>query len=295
MVIEERSLKYRIIDAFIYIVLALLALSCLLPFVHVLSISLSSSSAVAADAVGLLPVGFHVQNYEYILQNRDFLNSFGVSIVRVLLGVVTTLLLVTVTAYPLSLDRVYMPGRTAYKVLMLVGMLFGVGLIPTFLTYRNLGLLDSFLVLLLPPAINIFFIIIMINFFRGIPAELSEAAWLDGASHWDVLARVYIPISKPALATIALFAAVGHWNSWFDGILYISQADRWPLQSFLYALVSTRQINWQSATGVRDFLEATPEGLSAALIFVAAVPILLVYPFLQRYFITGLTLGSVKE
>lgn len=293
--IEERSLTYRLIDIAIWTILALLALSCVLPFIHVLSISLSSSSAVAADAVGLLPVGFHLENYAYILQNRDFLNSFGVSIVRVVLGVVTTLVLVGVTAYPLSLDRVYMPGRTVFKVLMLVGMLFGVGLIPTFLSYRNLGLLNSFLVLILPLAINIFYIIIMINFFRGIPYELAEAAWLDGATHWDVLFRVYVPISKPAFATIALFAAVGHWNSWFDGIIYLSQSDRWPLQSFLYALVSTRQINWQSATGVRDFIEATPEGLSAALIFVAAVPILLVYPFLQRYFITGLTLGSVKE
>jgi len=293
--IEERSLTYRIIDIVIWVILAVLALSCLLPFVHVFSVSLSSSSAIAADAVGLLPVGFHLENYTYIMQNRDFLNSFGVSIVRVLLGVTTTLALVTVTAYPLSLDRIYMPGRTVFKVLMLIGMLFGVGLIPTFLSYRNLGLLNSFLVLILPPAINIFYIIIMVNFFRGIPYELAEAAWLDGASHWDVLLRIYIPISKPALATIALFAAVGHWNSWFDGILFLNQADRWPLQSFLYALVSTRQINWQSATGVRDFMEATPEGLSAALIFVAAVPILLVYPFLQRYFITGLTLGSVKE
>ncbi len=293
--IEDRSLTYRIVDIFIWIVLALLALSCVLPFIHVLSVSFSNSSAIAADAVGLWPVGFQLENYQYILQNRDFINSFGVSIVRVFLGVFSTLLLVTVTAYPLSLDRIYMPGRTVFKVLMLVGLLFGVGLIPTFLSYRNLGLLNSFLVLILPLAINIFYIIIMINFFRGIPYELAEAAWLDGASHWNVLYRIYIPISKPAMATIALFAAVGHWNSWFDGIIYLNQADRWPLQSFLYALVSTRQINWQSATGVRDFMEATPEGLSAALIFVAAVPILLVYPFLQRYFITGLTLGSVKE
>jgi putative aldouronate transport system permease protein len=293
--IEERSLTYRLIDVFIYIVLALLALSCLLPFMHVLALSMSSKAAVSSDAVVFTPIGFNLDNYEFILQNRQFLNSFGVSMVRVIVGVITTILLVVVTAYPLSLDRIHMPGRLAFKVVMLFGLLFGVGLIPIFLTYRNLGLLDNFLVLILPPAINIFYIIVMINFFRGIPSELSEAAWMDGATHLDVLFRIYLPISKPALATVALFAAVGHWNSWFDGILFISQADRWPLQSFLYSLVSTRQINWNSAAGVQQFIEATPEGLSAALIFVAAIPILLVYPFLQRYFVTGLTLGSVKE
>ena len=293
--IEERSLKYLITDIFIWVVLGLLALSCLLPFIHVLALSLSSRPAVSADAVGLIPVGFNLDNYAFILRNDQFLKSFGISVVRVLAGVATTLVIVVLTAYPLSLDRVHMPGRTVFKVFMLFLLLFSGGLIPTFLAYRTLGLIDSFLVLILPLAINIFYIIIMINFFRGIPYELAEAAWLDGASHIDVLFRIYLPVSLPALATISLFAAVTHWNSWFDGIVYLRQVSDWPLQSFLYSLVTTRQINWQSAAGSLEFMNATPEGLSAALIFVAAVPILLVYPFLQRYFVTGLTLGSVKS
>ena len=293
--IEERNPMNLIIDIFIWVVLALLALSCLLPFIHVLALSLSSRPAVSADAVGLLPVGFNLDNYAFILRNDQFLQSFIISVVRVLVGVGTTLVIVVLTAYPLSLDRIHMPGRTAFKVFMLFLLLFSGGLIPTFLAYRTLGLVDNFLVLILPLAINIFYIIIMINFFRGIPYELAEAAWLDGGSHMDVLFRIYLPVSLPALATISLFSAVTHWNSWFDGIVYLRQVSDWPLQSFLYSLVSTRQINWQSAAGSLEFMNATPEGLSAALIFVAAIPILLVYPFLQRYFVTGLTLGSVKS
>ncbi|HLV37228.1 MAG TPA: carbohydrate ABC transporter permease [Spirillospora sp.] len=293
--VEDRTLANRIVDIVIWVVLGLLALSCILPFFHVVAVSLSGRAAVSAKLVGLLPVNMNFDNYAYILGNNQFLGSFGISVARVVVGVVVTLLLVVITAYPLSLDRIHMPGRLAFKIFMLVMLLFSGGLIPTFLAYRSLGLLNNFLVLILPPALNVFYTIIMINFFRGIPYELAEAAWLDGASHIDVLFRVYLPISLPAMATIALFTAVSHWNSWFDGIVYISNIDQWPLQSFLYSLVSTRRIEWQSASGSLDFQNATPEGLSAALIVVAAVPILMIYPFLQRYFVTGLTLGSVKQ
>ncbi|MAS37817.1 MAG: ABC transporter permease [Anaerolineaceae bacterium] len=293
--IEDRTLVSRIIDVFIWIILGLLALSCILPFFHVVAVSLSGRAAVSAKLVGMLPVNMNFDNYAYILGNSQFLGSFSISVARVLVGVVITLLLVAITAYPLSLDRIRMPGRLAFKIFMLVMLLFSGGLIPTFLAYRSLGLLNNFLVLILPMALNVFYTIIMINFFRGIPYELAEAAWLDGASHMNVLFRVYLPISLPALATIALFTAVSHWNSWFDGIVYISNIEQWPLQSFLYSLVSTRRIEWQSASGSLDFQNATPEGLSSALIVVAAVPILMIYPLLQRYFVTGLTLGSVKQ
>jgi putative aldouronate transport system permease protein len=189
-----------------------------------------------------------------------------------------------------------MPGRTAFKVILLVGLLFSGGLIPTYLAVSSLGLLNNFLVLILPIALNIFYVVLLINFFRGSPRDLVEAAEIDGASHLDVLLRIFLPVSLPSLATITLFAAVTHWNSWFDGILYLSRSDMWPLQSLLYSLVSTRQLQWATGggAGALQFVNASPEGLTAALIFFASVPILLVYPFLQRYFVTGLTLGSVK-
>jgi putative aldouronate transport system permease protein len=189
-----------------------------------------------------------------------------------------------------------MPGRTAFKLVMLFGMLFSAGLIPYFLSMRNLGLLDNFMVLILPPALNIFYTIVMINFFRGILSELADAAFVDGASHFDVLCRIYVPISLPSLATITVFSAVQHWNAWFDGILFLRQASMWPLQSLAYQKVTMRQVEWISKVGFQttDFFQITPQGLSAAFVMFAAVPIMLVYPFLQRYFLTGLTLGSVK-
>jgi len=295
--IGERNFGNLVIDIFIYIVLFVIGISSVLPFMHVVSVSLSESSAVASNAVGILPVGLHLDNYQYLINNQDFFRTLFNSVVRVGVGVAATILLVLLTAYPLSLDHTPMPGRTAYKIFMLVGLLFTGGLIPTFITYGNLGLLNNFWVLIFPVIINVFFIIIMLNFMRGIPRELSEAAWLDGASHFGVLFRIYVPISKPAIATIVLFAAVTHWNSWFDGLVFMQKVEDWPLQTWLYSLVTTRQIQWQAANSSAslDIQNATPDGLAAALIVLAALPIMLVYPFLQRYFVTGLTLGSVKS
>ena len=300
--IRDRSLSSRIVDGVLYLILTLLALACLLPFWHLLAKSFSERMAVMADIVSLWPIGFNTENYAFILDNRQFLGSFGVSTVRVLLGVVLTLLITVVTAYPLSRDRIHMPGRTVIKVLFLIGMLFSAGLIPTFLAIRNLGLYNNFLVLVVPGALSIFNTIVVMNFFRGIPVELEEAALLDGATHLDILFRVFLPVSLPVLATVTLFTAVGHWNSWFDGIVFLSKSESWPLQSFMYTVVTSRMLEWQTSNiGVQDasraaqsFANATPQGLVSAMIFVASFPIILVYPFLQRYFVTGLTIGSVK-
>jgi putative aldouronate transport system permease protein len=295
--VGERNLAYRIAQGSIYALLALLALATLLPFIHLISVSLSSMAAVDAGIVGIWPVRPHFNNYAFVFQDNQVFRSLSTSVVRVLLGVGLNLLVITLTAYPLSLDRVHMPGRTAFKLVMLFGMLFSGGLIPYFLSMRNLGLLDNFMVLVLPPALNIFYAIVMINFFRGIPSELAEAAFMDGASHLDVLRRIYIPISLPSLATITVFSAVQHWNAWFDGILFLRQVTTWPLQSLAYQKVTMRQVEWIAKVGFQstDFLDITPQGLSSAFVMFAAVPIMLVYPFLQRYFLTGLTLGALKE
>jgi putative aldouronate transport system permease protein len=302
--VRDRSLSYRIVDWVLSAILIFMALSCLLPFVHLLAKSFSERAAVTADIVSLWPIGFNIENYAYILNDRQFLGSFGVSTARVLLGVVLTLLITVVTAYPLSRDRIHMPGRTFIKVLFLVGMLFSAGLIPYFLAVRNLGLYNNFLVLVVPGALSIFNTIVVMNFFRGIPVELEEAAILDGATHLDILFRVFIPVSLPVLATITLFTAVGHWNSWFDGIVFLSKSESWPLQSFMYTVITSRMLEWQTsniggstqdaARSAQSFMNATPQGLVAAMIFIASFPIMMVYPFLQRYFVTGLTIGSVK-
>ena len=305
--IQERHLGDAIADVMIHIVLAVLAITCLLPFLNLLATSLSSLSAIQAGKVGLWPVGFQLDNYAYSLADPRLLNSLRISIMRVVFGVLLTLAVTSITAYPLSHDHIYLPGRDLFKGIMLFFSLFSGGLIPTFMAYKSLGLLDNFAVLVVPVAFSIFSTIILINFFRGLPREMSESALLDGANEFDVLRWIYIPLSKPALATLALFSAVHHWNSWFDGIVYMRHSENWPLQSLIYVRVITRQLQWESASGrgasggsgsaelLRLFEDATPEGLAAAMIAFAAIPIILVYPFVQRYFVTGLTLGSLKE
>lgn len=295
----KASLSDRIVDAILYTVLLFLALACLMPFIHVAALSLSSQGAIAKRQVILWPIGMHLQNYEFIMADRLFINSFGVSVLRVIVGVSLGLLVTAITAYPLSRDHLHMPGRTVFKLLLLFGMMFSGGLIPYFLALRDLGLLNTFWVLIIPLALNIFHVILVINFFRGIPQELWEAAVLDGANHLQVLFQVFLPISTPVLATVTLFSAVLHWNSWFDGVIFLKEAVQWPLQSYLYSKVTTRTLQWQTATSAeiagQVFQEATPEGLATAMILIATIPILIIYPMLQRYFVTGLTLGSVKE
>ncbi|MBM4029445.1 MAG: carbohydrate ABC transporter permease, partial [Planctomycetes bacterium] len=282
--IEERHLGDVIADVIIHVILVLLSISCLLPFLNVLATSLSSVTAIQAGKVSLWPVGLHWENYLYILRDARVLVSLQVSILRVVIGVVLTLAVTAVTAYPLSQDRMHLPGRDVFKGIMLFFSLFGGGLIPTFMAYKTLGLLDNFAVLVVPGAFSIFSTIILINFFRGLPPELSESAVLDGANEFDILSKIYLPLSLPSLATLALFSAVGHWNAWFDGIVFFRLSDRWPLQSLIYVRVITKQLQWESAAGrgveggsggaelIRRFQEATPEGLAAAMIAFAAIP-----------------------
>jgi putative aldouronate transport system permease protein len=297
--ILERSLFDRSVDAILYLLLLLLALACLVPFMHVISLSLSSFGAVSAHEVSLWPVQPHLENYVFMMGEKGFIRTFGNSALRVAVGVSLSLMVMVITAYPLSRDKIYMPGRTVFKMVMLFGMMFSGGLIPTFLAIRNLGLYDSFWVLVIPGALNVFSTIVIINYFRGIPDELWEAAMLDGANHFQVLLRVFIPISTPVLATVTLFSAVGHWNAWFDALVYLKKAETWPLQTYLYGMVTTGRLQHYSASGASRagelYQQATPEGLSTAMILIAAIPIMAVYPFLQRYFVHGLTLGAVKQ
>jgi putative aldouronate transport system permease protein len=273
----------------------------MLPFFNVISESLSSSEAINVGLVKLWPIGWNLDNFGLLMRDRMFKSSFVISVLRVLVAVPLTLFMSAITAYPLSRDNLEMPGRTAYKVLLIFGMLFSGGLIPTFISYRWLGLLNTFPVLILPGAFNIFYTILLINFFRGIPKELSESAVLDGAGHFDILFRIFLPVSLPSLATVAVFTAVGHWNSWFDGVMFLRTPELWPLQSYLFQRVMQPPSQLMVGREMREiareamsFAEATGEGMRAAMIVIASIPVMLVYPFLQRYFVKGLTLGAVK-
>lgn len=297
--IQGKGFANRAIDASLYLMLTLLALACIVPFMHVISVSLSSFKSVSANAVSLWPIDPHLENYRFMVGDAAFIRTFGNSALRVVVGVSLSLFIMVITAYPLSRDHIYMPGRTVFKVFMLFGMMFSGGLIPTFLAIRNLGLYDSFWVLVIPGALNIFSTILVINYFRGIPEELWEAAMLDGANHFHVLFRVFVPISTPVLATVTLFSAVRHWNAWFDALIYLRKSETWPLQTYLYGQVTTGRLQHMSAAGAERagelFQQATPQGLATSMLLIAAIPVILIYPFLQRYFVHGLTLGAVKQ
>jgi len=269
----------------------------IIPFVHLLSISLSSNTAAMAGEVKLWPVGFNVDAYRYLGEKVEFFLSFGVSLERVVLGTAVNMFLIFITAYPLSKSKEQFKHRTLYVWFFAITMFFGGGLIPTYITVKNTGLIDSIWALILPGALNVWNMVLMLNFFRTIPKELDEAATIDGAGHWRVLWSIYLPVSLPSIATIGLFTIVGHWNSWFDGILYLNSPEKYPLQTYLSTLIMS--INSQMTSISIEQLKAmenlSEKTLRTAQIFMGALPIMLVYPFLQKYFVKGITVGSVKE
>jgi len=278
-----------------YIFLTVLSLACIVPFVHILAISFSSASAAAAGAVKLWPVEFTFASYENVLSKREFLNSFGVSVQRALLGASVNMLLTIIAAYPLSKEVRLFRFRTAYVWFFVLTMLFSGGLIPLYMTVKETGIMDSLWALVLPGAVPVYNVVLLLNFFRALPRELEESATIDGASPFVTLTRIYLPLSLPALATLTLFSIVGHWNSWFDGLIFMNSPEGYPLQSFLQTIVIQRDLRFLTPTDIELLQLVSDRTNNAAQIFVATLPILLVYPFLQKYFVHGIVLGSVKE
>ena len=279
-----------------FVFLTTFGVACFLPMVHVAAISLSSQAAAGGGYVKLLPVDFTTTSYEFVVSNRAFLKAFGVSLRRIALGVSVNMFLIVMVAYPLSREAHVFPARRIYIWGFIVSMLFSGGLIPLYIMVRNLGLLDSIWSLVLPVAVPVYSVILIINFFRNVPKELEEAAYIDGAGHWITMWKIYVPVSRPALATVALFAAVGHWNSWFDGLIYMFAPEGYPLQTYLYTTVIVEDFEIASLDPEQMELITiiSDRTVQAAQIFAGLVPIVLVYPFLQRYFIKGIVLGSLK-
>jgi putative aldouronate transport system permease protein len=275
------------------ILLVLLAVACLFPLVHVLAISFSSGPAVAAGRVVLWPVDFTTAAYDFALSRPAFRSAFVVSVQRVILGTAVNMVLTVLVAYPLSRENSAFPSRSVYTWFFIVTMLVSGGLIPLYMVVRWTGLLDSIWALVLPTAVPVFNVVLLMNFFRGLPRELEEAAFVDGASHWEVLFRIYLPLSMPALATLTLFSFVMHWNSWFDGLIFMNSPDNYPLQSYLQTLVIGQDLSQFSMDAALLQLVSN-DTFKAAQIFIGALPILVLYPFLQRYFVKGIVLGSVK-
>ena len=293
---KKTSMGRKVFLAVDVIVILLLCLICMVPLLNLLAYSFSASQPIIENKVFLWPKEFTLKAYQYVLESKEFWSSVSVSVKRVLLGVPLNTLLTILVAYPLSKDERQFKARKYYVAYMLTVMLFNGGLMPTYYIVSKTKLIDTVLALIIPGAVPIFNCIVLMNFFRGIPSELEESAKLDGASQWQILWRIFIPISKPSLATIILFSLINHWNSWFDGLIYSNHTTNYPLQSYLQTLVtSTTEILAQGdVKAIAKLVDINDTNMKAAQIFISVIPLMLIYPFLQKYFTTGLTMGSVK-
>ena len=289
-------LKNWLHRGWIGLTLFILSLLCLLPIVHTVAISFSDQARAAAGDVLFWPVGYSLNSYGKLLQESTFLLAFWISIQRVGLAILIGVSITIMMAYALSKSTGVFKGRNAYLWVLVFTMLFNAGTIPWYMAIRTVGILDTIWALVLPCAVSAYNIILMMNFFRGIPPALEEAALMDGAGPWRTLLQIYIPLSKASIATITLFTVVTHWNNFYDGLVLMSRPSHYPLQTYIYQL--TVKVDVRSITNIdtlKELMKVSGLTLNAAKLVVSMMPILLVYPLLQRYFVTGATLGSVKE
>lgn len=292
--VKTSSTSRRVFVAINTIILSIAFLLAVLPVIHILAMSFSSNQAVIAGRVGLWPVDFTIFPYQHILNNPQFFQSFFASIQRIFVGVPFTMLMIILIAYPLSRSPRQFVGRRYYVWFFLFSMLFSGGLVPLFMIVRATNIFDTRLALILPHAVSVFNMLILMNFFRNLPAELSESAMMDGAGHMSILLRIFLPLSKAALATLVLFTFVHHWNEWFHGLIFINNRSLRPLQTYLREILTFPDLALMDADEIRDWAEFNIRSVQAAQIFITMAPILIVYPFLQKYFTKGITLGSVK-
>ena len=292
--VESKTIVSRLAKVAIIIVLIASALMCFLPLMNVFALSLSSNTAALAGEVMFWPVDFTFDSYEYVADRAAFWQSMLVSLKRLALGVPINILLTILSAYPLSKENNRFRGRTIYAWFFFITMLINGGLIPRYMVIKETGLLGSIWALILPGAVGVLNIVLMMNFFRQIPQEMEEAALVDGAGQWRILFQIYLPAATASLATITLFITVGHWNEWFDGIILMKKTTQYPLQSYLHTVVVEKDLSLSATADWQMLASVSEETVKAAQIFLAALPIMMVYPFLQKYFAKGLTVGSVK-
>jgi len=293
--VEDRTLPSRLWNGFLIVLMILISFMSLAPIIHTAAVSLSNMSAAAGGWVTFWPIGFNIESYRKIIDDPNFMNAFMVSVRRVLLGGTINFVLTVMMAYPLSRSPKEFTARNYYMWFVLFTMLFSGGIIPLYLVVKHLGLFNTLWALVLPGAVPVFNVILLMNFFRNLPKELSEAGLIDGAGPWYMLMRIFIPLSLPALATVTLFSVVGHWNAFFDGLIYMRSEENYPLQTFIQQLMVQLPPEYLDSTNAELLEKMSNKTLNAAKIMVSMIPILLVYPFLQRYFIHGIMLGSVKE
>ncbi|MCM0649871.1 carbohydrate ABC transporter permease [Clostridium swellfunianum] len=291
----KMSLGEKIFTVFNYLLFILIGIITLFPFLNIIAKSFSSEAAVISGKVSIIPVEFQLGTYKYVLANSQFINSFKVSVFITVAGTLLSLVMTVVAAYPLSKPR--LRGRKIFTLIYIFTMLFSGGLVPTYILMSNLRLVNKLPILILPSLISVYNLLIIKSYFESIPDSLEESAKLDGASNTTILFKIILPLSLPVFATIALFYAVGYWNNYFTAMIYITNPSLKPMQLYLKEMLYAAsdvflQINNKNIDAT---MNSTPEAIQAASIITATVPIVIVYPFLQKYFVKGVLIGSVKE
>jgi len=287
-----KSKASKISDWAIAFICGIFILICILPILTVLARSLSSADALIKNEVFLVPVGFNLDAYKTVLGDSKYIWSIGWTAILTVISTIVALFMTTICAYPLIYDE--LKGGKVLSTIIIMTMYFNAGTIPNYLLMKDLALLNSPLVLIIPGALSVFNMIIMRSFFFGIPISLRESAEIDGAGFIQILIKVYLPLSKPVFATLCLFYAVGRWNGFSDALMFMNKREFYPIQLLLYNILNN--INQVEIATQEGFSQpGLSETLKSASVMIATIPILMVYPWLQKYFITGATLGAVKE
>ncbi|MFP4974033.1 carbohydrate ABC transporter permease [Paenibacillus sp. CN-4] len=290
----------KVMTSIIYVLLAILAFAAFYPFWNAAVISFNNGTDTMRGGVTFWPRQFSLENYKVVFEDSRLVNGFIISILRTVVGTLASIAATAIFAYGMSKSELI--GRKPYMVMCIITMYFSGGLIPSFLLIRELGMFNTFWVMVIPGLISVWNMIIFRTFFKGIPAGLEESARIDGCSNWGVLFKIVLPLSGPVLATLSLFTAVYHWNDWFTPSIYISNTDLMPIQTKLQQILNSNIMSEQmaqldaAAQGRMNKMRAvTTKSLSMATMMVATLPILCVYPFLQKYFVKGVMVGSLKE
>ncbi|WP_042203742.1 carbohydrate ABC transporter permease [Paenibacillus camerounensis] len=288
----SERISNRIFDIVIVTCVALFVLFCLAPFLHVIAVSLSSNRAITSGEVTIFPIELNWNAYIQVFSNNAMIRSLGYTVMLTAATTGLCMLFTIAAAYPLT--KGYLKGRKTFMVIIIITMFFSGGIIPEYLLMRDLRLLDSTWALILPGLVSPFNLIILISFFNNIPQSLEESAEIDGSSFLRTLMSIVLPLSMPVLATLALFYAVGRWNGFQDALMYINSPELYPLQLKLFQMVQNNMVSELTQMEGANRTALTPESLKAATVIFATVPILLVYPWLQKYFVSGVMLGAVK-
>ena len=292
---HHQTKAYKVFTVFNTLGMALLGFICVAPLINTLAVSFSSPAAASGNLVTFLPIGFTFDAYNETLGNANFIRALLIGLLRTVLGTAISLFTMTMAAYALAKEEREFKGRTAYMWIFVFTMMFSAGLVPNYILIQELHLMNTIWALVLPGAVSVFNMILLLNFFRvSVPKSLAEASSIDGAGHFRTFWSIYLPIAVPSVATVALFIMVSNWNAWFDGMIYMTDPRRYPLSTFLHTVIVLNDMS-QINLDPEDIKMLSNRTVRASQVFLGAFPILIVYPFLQRYFVTGIVMGSVKE